>query len=318
MSVVRVPACPVDFCPFPSEPDFHECFCGSRAVEHHHVISRGMGGSKKRRNDPANVVCICHAHHEAVTLHRATIYIENLPWKERGLVYLDEKGNETGRRMLPSCDGAEPTDVDGPQVQQGSALSQATGGDDPKASPLVGTDGRSSSPVGGEEGQSQPPTDLLVPRRMSSSPLSFDDWSEQGRCLRDEGLHLRKLTTEWAFRVGEWWNHGERVWPHESSQMMDELGLSYWQITKFASIAARVPPENRLSRDKDEMLTLEHYRAVANLPPESQPEALGIAIDEGMSASGLKLWLAERDGATGIVAPETCICPNCGKEHRKA
>src|SRR3990167_10968779 len=72
-SVTRVPLCAVDFCPFPSEPDFHQCFCGSRLVEHHHVISRGMGGSKKRRNDPANVVCICHAHHEAVTLHRATI-----------------------------------------------------------------------------------------------------------------------------------------------------------------------------------------------------------------------------------------------------
>ena len=152
---------------------------------------------------------------------------------------------------------------------------------------------------------------------LTPSAFSLEDWMEQGRCLRDEGMHLRKLTTEWAFRVGDWWNTGEREWPHESSQMMDELGLSYWQITKFGSVAAHVPPENRLSRDKSELLTVEHYRAVANLPPESQPEALEMAIEDEMSASSLKVWVAEKEGATALVAaPESHECPACGAVHR--
>ena len=146
-----------------------------------------------------------------------------------------------------------------------------------------------------------------MPRPASAS--SLEDWMEQGRCLRDEWNHLRRKTTDLMFKIGDWWNTGERQWPHESSQMMDEF--SYWQITKFASIAGRVPIENRLSHDN---LSIEHFRAVAVLPPESQPEALEIALDDGLSAAALKLRLAVDSGATAVVA--TCTCDKCGREHR--
>ena len=61
------PLCPVAVCPHPSDPDFHRCWCGQGAVEHHHVASRGMGGSKAR-NVPGNIICLCRKHHEAVTI----------------------------------------------------------------------------------------------------------------------------------------------------------------------------------------------------------------------------------------------------------
>ena len=147
--------------------------------------------------------------------------------------------------------------------------------------------------------------------RVNLSPpaATLEDWMEQGRCLKDEWLHLRQLTTELMFRIGDWWNEGESRWPHESSQMMDEY--SYWQITKFASIAGRVPPENRLTHDIPDM-TIEHYRVVARLSPPEQAEALQLAQQEGYSAGALRRAL---EGDTAV--PETHACPECGAEHRR-
>ncbi|KKK74834.1 hypothetical protein LCGC14_2879810, partial [marine sediment metagenome] len=56
------------WCPRRSDPHGHVCIiCGSPATEHHHVDPRGMGGSPQRRDDSANVVLLCHTHHEDVT-----------------------------------------------------------------------------------------------------------------------------------------------------------------------------------------------------------------------------------------------------------
>jgi len=146
--------------------------------------------------------------------------------------------------------------------------------------------------------------------RPASAP-SLEDWMEQGRCLRDEWFHLRTLTVDLMFRIGDWWCTGEREWPHESSQMMDEF--SYWQVTKYGSIAARVPPENRLSRDN---LAIEHYRVAAQLPPEVQLRALSVASEANLSASGLRAQLEEKGALPPRTAPETHECPLCGANHR--
>ena len=38
--------------------------CGRTAVDIHHIISRGMGGSA-RRDNPCNLVALCRACHDA-------------------------------------------------------------------------------------------------------------------------------------------------------------------------------------------------------------------------------------------------------------
>jgi hypothetical protein len=65
--IQREPMCRIEWCPFPSSPEFHECWCGRLDVEHHHVDPRGMGGSPERRDDPDNIQCVCPPHHKAVT-----------------------------------------------------------------------------------------------------------------------------------------------------------------------------------------------------------------------------------------------------------
>jgi len=73
----REPLCPVKWCPFPTSPEFHECWCGRLDVEHHHVDPRGMGGSPERRDDPDNIQCVCPPHHKAVTTEGYTDEIKD-------------------------------------------------------------------------------------------------------------------------------------------------------------------------------------------------------------------------------------------------
>jgi len=300
-----------------------------------HVINRGAGGSKER-DVPANKVPLCRPCHLAKTVGTIKTWVKDgvYHWRkaDSDLVFNIPVKISARYGCLIPCDGADDTDGHSLASVQPSAPSQAGEGTPPQGTPLVqiasvpslvfaGPGPIICTDVGAQPGPAHmnaEGADLSSNAApLTPSAFSLEDWMEQGRCLRDEGMHLRKLTTEWAFRVGDWWNTGEREWPHESSQMMDELGLSYWQITKFGSVAARVPPENRLSRDKSELLTVEHYRAVANLPPESQPEALEMAIEDEMSASSLKVWVAEKEGATALVAaPESHECPACGAVHR--
>ena len=45
------------------EQDFIPCeYCGNRAVDIHHLDSRGMGGSKNKDNIE-NLIALCRAHH---------------------------------------------------------------------------------------------------------------------------------------------------------------------------------------------------------------------------------------------------------------
>lgn len=71
-TITRVPACRTKHCPEPTNPDFHACFCGAKAIHHHHVIQKGMGG----RKEDGPVVCLCPTHHEAVHTKRYTDAIE--------------------------------------------------------------------------------------------------------------------------------------------------------------------------------------------------------------------------------------------------
>ncbi len=65
--VTRTPACTVKYCPRPRDPDFHVCWCGRLAVEHHDVVGGGMGGGGGHHQNPDTIICLCHEHHVGVT-----------------------------------------------------------------------------------------------------------------------------------------------------------------------------------------------------------------------------------------------------------
>ena len=65
--MTRIPTCPVKWCPQRTNPDFHQCWCGKLAVEHHDIVGGGMGGGGGHHKNPETIICLCHDHHEAVT-----------------------------------------------------------------------------------------------------------------------------------------------------------------------------------------------------------------------------------------------------------
>jgi len=306
--MTRIPACTVSFCPFPADPDFHACFCGSLAIEHHHVISRGLGGSKKRKNDPANVICLCHTHHEEVTLHRATVYIEALPWRERGLIYLDFKGNEVGRRMLPACDGADDTGSRSLASVQPSASSQAGEGEpiapllsSPSSPALMDAEGeqvaRPSSATG--SGANFP---AIFP-----SAFSRESWLSEGERLLTMGLQLKGMTDSWRFEIGDWVASGEQHLGEEAyghfARFEDAFGASY--LRGLGWVAASVSRETRQLCP-----SWSHARAVAVLPQAKQEAILATAQAEGLSSRQVAA-LARPEPPER----EPCICPTCQNKH---
>lgn len=56
------PLCQVEYCPRPSDPDYHRCaICGREGVEHDHVEPRSL--HPERALDVTNIVVLCPRHH---------------------------------------------------------------------------------------------------------------------------------------------------------------------------------------------------------------------------------------------------------------
>jgi len=102
--VRATPLCSVSYCPRPSDPDFHICWCGTQATEHHHVEPRGMGGSEAREFDKNNVVSLCHFHHEMVTKHTWTDEVDAGVYKVKGM-----HGGVIGQKSLIPQDFSDTT-----------------------------------------------------------------------------------------------------------------------------------------------------------------------------------------------------------------
>jgi len=240
-----------------------------------------------------------------------------------------------GSASSPGAEGEEdskgqPADAE-PSAPTGPVSAAITGG-------VGGTQGLVA---GGEDavleqGASGPPASLMVgegeasqflvvtppsvdtPRvnaaapRPSPSPtsLTWEDWCEYGRCLRDQGELLQGTLTQWCFAVGDWIIEGEDTFGEMAHQLIDDIGLTYWKVATYASVARRVPPENRLCDVP--RITFSHHQAVAALPAPEQRERLAQAASGGMTVREL------RGAVSGpVVALETHACPECGAEHRR-
>ena len=204
--IEREPLCSVPWCPFPSSPDFHQCWCGRLDVEHHHVDPRGMGGSPERRDDPDNIQCVCPPHHKAVTTEG----------------YTDEIND--GYYIMRNPKGAQLVKHLRYQPDDSKGLSAATEVTTEAETEVSGSD----------------PVVVPLPSAAALSPL--DDWCRRGMGFVYNGERLDALTDEWRFQVGEWLNEGEGVMPEEVHGYLRGFRKerTLWQYAWVAAVVTRV------------------------------------------------------------------------------
>lgn len=117
-------------------------------------------------------------------------------------------------------------------------------------------------------------------------------WLEtvQQLCGMYEGAALTKERT--LMLLADALNHGEKEWPHEFAQAIDNtrqaLGLSPKTIANAQWVYAKIPAEKR--RDG---LTLGHMSVIAGLAPGERDEFISEVIDNRMTVADLKEHIAE-------------------------
>ena len=127
---------------------------------------------------------------------------------------------------------------------------------------------------------------------VSALALTWDAYELEGHRLREQAAVLQSATTQFAFRVGDWVNEGEDTFGEKAHQLISDIGLPYWKVATYASVARRVPPENRLCSATN--LTIEHHRVVAALALPEQRPLLERASSESMSTRALKEATGEK------------------------
>ena len=204
MAITHTPLCTVDWCAYPSDPDWHVCIvCQSPAVQHAHVESRSHNPS--RRKDKANQVMLCVLHHQEVDLRQNGTHghaIRQIPGRGRLYFRFDLHGNTTFQKVI-SCDDAErPTTIDA-SGQQGSASSQAGEGPPGAVStPDVGDD-----PLNGRQSPGQRPALVVRKRQPSPAPagpgLTNDTavGAQPGLALMDAGDNTEGAPPQAAYTV---------------------------------------------------------------------------------------------------------------------
>jgi hypothetical protein len=231
-----------------------------------------MGGSKRR----IPVVALCRPCHTRITLNEWT----NKVMVILGVVYYvvwDVRGHKLCERVLE----------------------EGRNGTTAAAEMQPATDGE----AGRVEGVPS------VRPRVAEATATFSEWEARGHKLKDGLERTGAVMVSLAFDVGDWVNEGEELFGEEASQCID--AFSYWQVNRWAKLAREIPPENR-DLCNVANLTVEHFRAVAGLPPPEQREWLLAAARGEMSAAKLRAALAPSERAE----TEPCVCPACGTKHR--
>ena len=331
MAITHTPLCTVDWCAYPSDPDWHVCIvCQSPAVQHAHVESRSHNPS--RRKDKANQVMLCVLHHQEVDLRQNGTHghaIRRIPGRGRLYFRFDLHGNTTFQKVLPNSE-AEATDGSSLEVQQASASELA--GEGTVGAPVVEVGGfppSSPSPAPAGPGLTndtavgaQPGLALMdaegeqvanpltatgsgsgVPA-ISPSASSLSEGCQEGMQLLYWGLKLKDTTDEWRWQIGDWLVGMEEELGEPAYQYFEPLkeAFGYDAIRQYKSVAERVTRVTRIPE-----LTWSTHRAVASLDQQAQKAALLTARDESLSSREV----------TAMVAPErpererhTCSCGN--------
>ena len=306
--------CTVSFCPAKKDVDWHRCWvCGALEIEHHHVKSRGMGGSKKRRDDPLNVVALCHKHHELVTLHECSDDILDFPGRGKVYVYFDLHGNtlieralstkeESDETVVDAADSGDASDDSGADApgNRGSAVrleEESDGLQDSASDPKVdsetsvprGSDRRDSGgPVVGdrdsvpltheEESDGQVANTNaerggVATRSQSSNPLGRPLTHEQRVAIAQAIKHTKQQHSFLAGDTANLWE--EELGEDFWNRYANEFGYTYPSLRNVMRVCKAIPPDQR----HDEMSFAAH-EALKNCDRETREAWLERAFEE--------------------------------------
>ena len=309
--------CTVDYCPAPTSPEWHVCWCGALAVEHHHVDPRRMGGSPSRLRAPENVVALCHKHHEGVTTGGNADAILETPdgWS---YVYYAPGGKVMFERKLARTAAVHPQlEVEPASVTDASrtaAVRGAVGG------VAVMGESEASSPAPLSEGAllTTPPwtasalTDredrelaeefhelyrasgvlaLEACRRIEAYRLKWEAAAGEGWVQAAEDVFDLRPKTLYAY-ARAWQAFEEQALQSDCSDALMEMGGGAWQLI------GRAPREQ--------------WQEMAEL-------ALSVVADQGVGR-GLVAAVAARAQDEGLIAPPIFRwrCPDCGREGKQS
>ncbi|MDP2674203.1 MAG: hypothetical protein Q8Q00_04755 [Dehalococcoidia bacterium] len=113
--------------------------------------------------------------------------------------------------------------------------------------------------------------------------LTPDQWVEEGRKLRDEGLQLQRQTDNWRFRVGDWLAFGERKFGEDAvdrtvEEVVAGLQVGSETLRQLVWVSQSIRPALRRLD-----VSWSVHRAVASLPPADQEKWLEKAAGENLT-----------------------------------
>jgi hypothetical protein len=318
----RVPLCPVKWCPTRykwfkgDKADWHACFCGEKAIEHHDAGAKGMSGGKDHHKRPENIVALCHLHHESIHTSECSNRILDLPTTGRTYVYYDTDGTvlhkQPLKEVMPDGDSSK---LYGQRAVEGveAGLPIATSRSQKRRLTAQGADFVDHSP-GDSAGEAvlavRPMLNTAAHRGSSPAPFSLETWKEQGRGLLEMGETLRAALPAWQFAVGDWFLAGEKHLGEEVYGHVDDIGFRSGTLQQYIWVASRVNPNTRVELDWT------YHRHVAALETPKQKEWLEKAQKEHLTSRDLyrrlhpekpkvKRWNAEqmREYATHFGEP---------------
>ena len=116
--------------------------------------------------------------------------------------------------------------------------------------------------------------------------ITFDEWLDLMQTLV-------RLETAFQFAIGDALVFGEARFGEKYSQAMEVTGLSYQSLANMVWVAKHVPLANRIAN-----LSWTHHRVVASVEPADQLPLLAMALDQGLSATGLQEHISGRQPRT--------------------
>lgn len=248
-ATTRTPLCPVKVCPAPNDPFWHQCLiCGAKAVEHQHVDPKRMGGSPSR-DVPSNIVPLCHACHEKITLKEWADTIN-----EREYIVVDRTKDYAviARRAL------EP----GTETDPGSSDSAVVAGHVPGSVP------------------SKNGTELALPSEYTRQQAvdmakALGDAREQNPWL--VGDLLSECESRWPSTdlYGDSWTDGPAF--------AEYFRIGYPTLRNYHRVCREVDIE---TRERFAGLSFGHWQTLYKNPEREQWAKL--AVDEGLSVSELR------------------------------
>lgn len=125
---------------------------------------------------------------------------------------------------------------------------------------------------------------------LADESMSYERWESLCRMFGS----LRTRTSWW---IGDLLNFGEGVYGERYAQGIEEFGLSYETLVKYAYVSRNVARRRRRTS-----LSFSHHALVAKLDPDEQERWLKLAASEGWSTRelGERVTAIESDGRASI------------------